>query len=190
VFGQNHLFVKMLFNRDSTIQKCFRCFCTAFKTEDFKVPVSCLDEVSSHPDAHLSTIPSVRTTCHTIRTPDRPSIICPDDVLSHPDLHYFKKLLFQLESVRTFQQPVRTPLSDRSTSDSFQVQFKGRLLQPSRQHGFSHPDALLYKARIAIQISPSRRQSALVWMCVHQIRKLSIRLQPSGRLPIMVRTHA
>jgi hypothetical protein len=28
------------------------------------------------------------------------------------------------------------PLSDRSASDSFQVQFKGRLLQPSGRRGF------------------------------------------------------
>jgi hypothetical protein len=53
-----------------------------------------------------------------------------------PDLYCIEKLLFQLASVRTSQQPVPTPLSDRSALDSFQVQFKGRLLQPSRQRGF------------------------------------------------------
>jgi ribosomal protein S19 len=79
------------------------------------------DDVSSHLDVHLSTIPSVRTTCHTVRTPDRPSIICPDDVHSRPDHNCFEKLLFQLASIGTFQQPVRMPLNDRSTSDSFQV---------------------------------------------------------------------
>jgi len=124
------------FIRDSTIQSDVRRFCTAYKLGDF------------------GSRSAVRTTCHPIRTlicplfhlsrrcaipsgrPDRSSIICLDDVLSYPDLHYFEKLLFQLESVRTFQQPVRTPLSDRSASDSFQVQFKGRLLQPSRRRGF------------------------------------------------------
>jgi len=97
---------------------------------------------------------AVRTTCLPVQTlnyplfrpsgrftiqsgrPDRPSIIYLDDVPSRPDLQCFEKLLFQLESVRTFQQPVRTPLSDRSTSDSFQVQFKGILLQPSGRRGF------------------------------------------------------
>jgi hypothetical protein len=54
----------------------------------------------------------------------------------------------------------------------------------------SHPDALIHKARIAIQISPSRRQSALVRTRVQQLRKLRIRLQPFGRLPIMVQTQA
>jgi hypothetical protein len=124
------------FIRDSTILSDVRRFSTAYKLED------------------LCSLSAVWTTCHPIRTlicplfhpsgrcdiqsghPDRPSIICPDDVLSHPDLHCFEKLLFQLESVRTFQQPVRTHLSDRSASDSFEVQFEGRFLQPSGRRGF------------------------------------------------------
>jgi hypothetical protein len=92
--------------------------------------------VSSRPDAHLSTIPSVRTTCHTVRTPNRPSIIRPDDIYFRPDLHCIKKLLFQVASVRTSQQLVRMPFNDQSALDSFQVQFKGRLLQQSGRHGF------------------------------------------------------
>jgi hypothetical protein len=36
--------------------------------------------VPPHPDAHLSTVPSVRTTYHTVRTPNRPSIISLDDM--------------------------------------------------------------------------------------------------------------
>jgi hypothetical protein len=36
-----------------------------------KFPVSRPDDVSSHPDAHLSTIPSVWTTYHSIRTSDK-----------------------------------------------------------------------------------------------------------------------
>jgi hypothetical protein len=121
---------------DSTIQSDVRRFCTAYKLK------------------HFDSLSAVRTTCHPVRTticplfhpsgrraissgrPDRSSIICPDDVLCRPDLHCFEKLLFQLASVRTSQQPVRTPLSDRSASDSFQVQFKGRLLQPSERRGF------------------------------------------------------
>jgi hypothetical protein len=54
----------------------------------------------------------------------------------------------------------------------------------------SRPDACLHKARIAIQISPSGRQSALVRMRVQLIWKFPIRLQPSGRLPFMVWTRA
>jgi hypothetical protein len=116
-----------VFIRDSTIQSDVR---------RFRFLVSRPDDVSSRQDAHLSTIPSVRMTSHTVRTPDRPSIIRPDNVPYRPDLHCFEKLLFQLASVRTFQQPVRTPLSYQSTSDSFQVQFKGRLLQPFGRRGF------------------------------------------------------
>jgi hypothetical protein len=50
-------------NRDSTVQSEVRRIS--------KFPVSRLDDVSSRPDAHLSTIPSVRTTCLSIRTLDR-----------------------------------------------------------------------------------------------------------------------
>jgi hypothetical protein len=68
LFGQNHLYVKMLFNRDSIIQSTFRRLCTACKSEDFWFPVSRPDDVSSRSDAHLSTVPSVWTTYHTVRT--------------------------------------------------------------------------------------------------------------------------
>jgi hypothetical protein len=44
----------------------------------------------------------------------------------------------------------------------------------------SRPDARLLKARIAIQMSPFGRQSALVRTRAHQLRKLPIRLQSSG----------
>jgi hypothetical protein len=37
----------------------------------FKFPVNRPDDVSSRPDAHLSTVPSVWTTCHSVRTSDR-----------------------------------------------------------------------------------------------------------------------
>jgi hypothetical protein len=62
--------------------------------------------------------------------------MCSDDVRSRLDLHCLEKLLFQLASVRTSQETVWTLNSDRSALDSFQVQFKGRLLQPSGRVGF------------------------------------------------------
>jgi hypothetical protein len=109
--------------------------------------------VPSRPDAHLSTVPSVRTTCHTIRTPDRPSII-------RSDLHCFEKLQFQLASVRTSQQPVRTPLSDRSALDSFQVQFKGRLLQPSRRaHTYGKNRNSNVTVRMTVSLGPDARST-------------------------------
>jgi hypothetical protein len=61
----------------------------------------------SRPDAHLSTVPVVWTTCHTVRT-----------------LYCIEKLLYQLAYVRT-------TFSDRPASDSFQVQNKGRSIEPS-----------------------------------------------------------
>jgi hypothetical protein len=66
-------------NRDSTCQSIFRRLCTAKKIEDFSFPVSRLDDVSSCPDAHLSTVPSVRTTCSSRLDARQTSIICPDD---------------------------------------------------------------------------------------------------------------
>jgi hypothetical protein len=72
---------------------------------------------------------------------------------------------------------------------SFQIPRNGRSINRP-DDVVSRPDARLLKARIAIQISPSRRLTAMVRTRVHQRRKLPIRLQPSGRLPIMVRTCA
>jgi hypothetical protein len=143
----------------------------------------------SRPDAHLTTVPSIWTTCHTVRTPVRPSIIRPDDVHFRPDPPLCREGSIQIVSVRTFQQHVRTPLGTQPISDSFQV--------PIKERSFDRPDdvvsrldARLRKARIAIQISPSGRLSVLVRTRVQLIWKLSIRLQPSGRLPLMVRTCA
>jgi hypothetical protein len=128
--------------------------------------------VSSRPDVHLSTVPSVQTTCSF-----------------RPDSPLYRKASIQLASVRTFQQHIRTPLITRPVSDSFQVPRKGRSINHPDDVVF-HPDACLLKARIVIQISPSGRQSTLVRTRVLLIWKLLIRLQPSGRLPFMVRTRA
>jgi hypothetical protein len=72
---------------------------------------------------------------------------------------------------------------------SFQVPRKGRSMNRP-DDVVSRPGARLLKAKIAIQISPSERLTAVVRTRVHQRRKLPIRLQPSERLPIMVRTRA
>jgi hypothetical protein len=135
------------------------------------------------------TVPYFRTTCHTVRTPDRPSIIRPDDVSLRPDPPLCREGSIQLAFVRTLQQHVRTPLSTRTVSDSFQVPIKGRSINRP-DDVVSHLDARLLKVRIAIQISLSGCLTAVVRTRVHQRRKLPIRLQPSGRLPIMVRTCA
>jgi hypothetical protein len=123
VFGQNHLYVTML-HRDSTIQKCFR-------VRRFLVPCSCPDDRAIPSGRPSVTVPSVRTTCHTVRTPNRPSIICPDDVSLRPDSPLCQEGSIQLASIRTFQQYVQTPLSTRSVSDFFPSSKKGKIDQPS-----------------------------------------------------------
>jgi hypothetical protein len=137
--------------------------------------------VLSRPDAHLSTIRSVWTTCHPVRTPDRPT-----------------------SSVRTtYFFPVQTFTCSRSYCSSLYPSGRlsspsGRLSSPSgrllvidqlqilskfnlREDCFnrpedvdSRPDALINKATIVIQISPSGRQLALARMRAHQLRKLPI----------------
>jgi hypothetical protein len=157
-------------NRDSTCQSIFRRLCTVKKIDDFRFPISrpddvssCLDDVSSHPEARQT------------------SIISPD--------HCIEKLMFQLASVRTFQQHVRTPLSTRTVSDSFQVPRNGRSID-RLDEVVSRPNAHLRKARIAIQISPSEHLTALVQTRVQLIWKLPIGLQPSRRLSLMLRMRA
>jgi hypothetical protein len=139
-------------HRESTIQKHFRRFCLQVKR--FSVPCQ----------------PSGRP-CHPVRM-----LICPlfhpferRDILSGPPtdqassirtmwisvrtLHCIEKLLFQLASVRT---PFN--VFDRA-SDSFQVHiWEDCCNRPDDVD--SHPDALLLKARIVIQIQPSGRLSA------------------------------
>jgi hypothetical protein len=72
-------------NRDSTCQSIFKRLFTAKKIKDFRFPVSRPDEVSSHPNAHLSTVPSDRTTWSARPDARQTSIIRPDDVSFRPD---------------------------------------------------------------------------------------------------------
>jgi hypothetical protein len=151
VWTKSIVCVKLL-HRDSTIQKCFRVR---------RISIPC--QPSGRP---FVTVPSVRTTCHIVQTPNRPSIIRPDDVSLRPDPPLCREGSIQLASVRTFQQHVRTPLSTRTVSDSFQVPIKGRSINRPNDV-VSRPDARLLKARIAIQISLSGRLTAVVRTSVH-----------------------
>jgi len=124
-----------------------------------------LDDVSSRPDA--------RQIC----------IIRPDEVfiLSRPR-HCLEKVL-----------PSLHPSGRLSVLDQFQISFQvprkgGSINRPDDV--VSRLDACLLKARISIQISSSGRQSALVRTRMQLTWKLPIRLQPSGCLPLMVRTPA
>jgi len=160
--------------RESTCQSIFRRLCTAKKIEDFKFPVSRPDDVSSRPDAHLSPVPSIRTTCSSRSDARQTSIIRPDDV-SFPSGPYTVSRSFcsSLHPSGPLSNPSGCPL----VIDQLQILSKFSIwedrFQPSGRCGF-----------------PSRRQSALVRTRAHQLRKLPIQLQSSGRLPLLVWTHA
>jgi hypothetical protein len=182
------LMCKDVVNRDSTIQCDVRRFC--LKVIRISSSLSAVGTIEpSRPDDHLilfhpsgrRAIPSglqtdqassVRTTCLSVRT-----------------LHCVEKVLSSLHPSERFS----STSGHLSVLDQFQISFqvprKGRSINRPNDV-VSRPDARLLKARIAIQISPSGRLTAVVRTRVHQRRKLSIRLQPSGRLPIMVRTRA
>jgi hypothetical protein len=66
-------------NRDSTFQSEVRRIT--------KFHVSRPDDVSSRLDAHLSTVPSVRTTCHSVRTSDRQASSVQTTCFFHSDTY-------------------------------------------------------------------------------------------------------
>jgi hypothetical protein len=117
-----------MLHRDSTIQKCFR-------VRRFPVPCQPPGRCVIPSGRQSVTVPSVRKTCHTVRMPDRPSIIRSDDVHFRPDPPLCREGSIQLASVQTFQQHVRTPLGTQPVSDSFQVSNKGKINRPSRRFG-------------------------------------------------------
>jgi hypothetical protein len=134
--GKNHFIVMMLFNRDSAIQKCFQKILHSLQVRKF----------GSLPAVRTPSCQAIQMMCHTIRTPIR--------LKHHPSgRHRFSSgpfsvsrsfELLQLASVGTIQQPVWMTLSVRSRFKiSFQNTDMGRLLQPSRRHGFpsgpTHP---------------------------------------------------
>jgi hypothetical protein len=146
----------MLFNRDSTIQKCLRRLYSACKSR-FQVPVSRLDDVSSRSDVHLSTAPSVRTTCHTVRTPYRPSIIRPDDVVFRPDPPLYREA-YVPACIRLDDSTARPDALQYSIKVPLLSKIIYRKIDANRSDDVDpHPDTLLLKARIAIQIRPSGR---------------------------------
>jgi hypothetical protein len=79
------LMCKDAVNRDSTCQSIFRRLCIAKKIEEFRLLVSCPDDVLSRPVVHLSTVPSVRTTCSSRPDARQTNIIRPDDVSFRQD---------------------------------------------------------------------------------------------------------
>jgi hypothetical protein len=183
VFRQNHLFVKMLFKQGFHYSEAFQMILHCFQDRSFQSP---------YQPSGRCVIPS-----------GRPSVHCsirPDDVPYHPDArqtkHHLSGPLLYREAIVPALHPsgcFSSPSGRHSVIDQLQILSKFKI----REDCFNRPDdvdsrpnALIHKARIVIQISPSGRQSDLVQTRVHQLRKLPIRLQPSGRLPTMVRTRA
>jgi hypothetical protein len=190
VFGQNYLFVKMLFYKGFRYSEVVQMFLHCFQDRRFQSPcqpsgrrvipsgrpsVHCSirsDGVSHRPDDSTDQASTVRTTCILVWTfivsRSHCTSLHPSGRLSSPSWRL--SVIEQLQILSKFN--LREDCFNRSDDVD------------------SRPDTLIHKARIAIQISPSERQSALVRTRIQQLRKLPIRLQPFGRLPIMVLTRA
>jgi hypothetical protein len=160
VFGQNHLYVRML----QTGIPLFRV-----KSEEFQ-----------------SSLSAVRTMCHPIRTPiclllhtsgrcvipsgrqtvqHHPSGRCASSVRT---IHCIEKLLCQLAPSGRFSSTSgRLSVLERFTN-SFQVPRKGRSINRLDDVVY-RPDAYLRKARIAVQNEPSGHLTTVVRTLVHRI---------------------
>jgi hypothetical protein len=160
VFGQNHLYVKML----QTGIPLFRV-----KSEEFQ-----------------SSLSAVRTMCPPLRTPIclllHPSGRCviPSELQTiqhHPSgrrassvqtLHCIEKLLCQLAPSGRFSSTSGRLSVLKRFTDSFQVPRKGRSINRLDDVVY-RPDAYLRKARIAVQNEPSGHLTAVVRTLVHRI---------------------
>jgi len=131
------LMCKDAVKNDSTCQSIFRRLCTAKKIEDFRFPVSRPDDVSSRPDAHLSIVPSVRTTCSSRPDARQTSIIRLDDV-SFPSGPYTVSRSFC--SILHPSGPLSSPSGRPSVIDQLQILSKFSIwedrLQTSGRCGF------------------------------------------------------
>jgi hypothetical protein len=127
---------------ESTLLFCFsRRLCADFKVVKF------------------GSLATVQTTWYFVWTLNCPSIIRPDDenFPSEPSSVSRSFELFQLASVQTSQQHVRTPLSVQSAMGFLS---KTQIWKDSCNHPDnvdSYPDALIYKASRPFKIQTSRR---------------------------------
>jgi hypothetical protein len=157
LFGQNHLYVKMLFSRDSAIQKSFRRFCKLEKSilcqsSERLVILSGRSYVhcSIRPDDVPYRLDARQTKHHSSERrgfPSGPSTVSRSFCSS---LHPSRRLSSPSGRLSVFDQ----------ASGSFQVHiWKDCCNLPNDVD--SCLDALLLKTRVAIQIQPSRRLS--IW---------------------------
>jgi hypothetical protein len=129
------LMCKDVVNRDSTCQSIFRRLCTAKKIEDFRFPVSRPDDVLSHLDVHLSTVPFVRTTCTSRPNARQTSIIRPDDVPFRPNPTLYREASIPF-CIRPNISAARLDASQYSNSLRFLPSSnKGKIDQPSGRCG-------------------------------------------------------
>jgi hypothetical protein len=160
VFGQNHLYVRML----QTGIPLFRV-----KSEEFQ--------------SSLSAVPKM---CHPVWTPIclllHPFGRCVipygcQTVQHHPSglrassfrtLHCIEKLLCQLASSGHFSSTSGLLSVLERFTDSFQVPRKGRSINRLDDVVY-HPDAYLRKARIIVQNEQSRHLTAVIRTLVHRI---------------------
>jgi hypothetical protein len=154
VFGQNLLCVNDAANKDSTFQSEVRRIS--------KFPVS-------RPDAHPSTVPSVRTTCHSVRTSDRQA--------SPVRTTCFFRLDTYIVS-RSFCANLLRPDVSAAHPDAYQFSNGSLILSKVSRKGrsinrpddvVSLPDMYLRKARVAVQNEPSGHLTAVVRTLVHRI---------------------
>jgi hypothetical protein len=114
-------------NMDSTVQSEVRRIS--------KFPVSRPDDVSSRPDSHLSTVPSVWTTCLSARTSDRQGSSVRTMCFFHPNTYIVS---------RSFGASLLRPDVSAASLDAYQFSNaslilskfkKGKINQPSRRCG-------------------------------------------------------
>jgi hypothetical protein len=153
-------------NRDSTCQSIFRKLCTAKKIEDFRFPISRPDDVLSRPDVHLSTVPSVRTTCSSHQTLDRPIPSVWTTYLFRPDPTQYREA-----SIPACIHPDIATAHPDAYQYSISLRFfpssnKGKIDQPSERCGIP--------SRRASPLGKNHNSNITVRTCTHQLRKLPI----------------
>jgi hypothetical protein len=153
VFGQKSLTCKDVANRDSTVQSEVRRIS--------KFPVSRPDDVSSRPDFHLSTVPSVRTTCLSVRTLDRHTSSIRTTCFFRPDTYIVS---------RSFCASLLRPDVSEARPDTYQFWNGSLILSKFKKGKINQPSGRdLRKARIAVQNEPSGHLAAVVRKLVHRI---------------------
>jgi hypothetical protein len=189
---QNHLFVKMLFNKDSAIQKCFQKTLHSLQVRKF----------NSLPAVRWRVIPSGR--------PSVQSIIRPDDVDSRPNLPLCREAS-NCSSLHPFRRFSSSSGRLSVFNQALGFLSKTQIWEDCCNHlndVDSRPNALIHKASIVIQIQMFERQSS--WSgrasirygnCMHQIsrpddhppgpnaRSLYMKITCSGRATVRTTGH-